>query len=347
MFYLARGPAAGARPRDLLDSEWALTSISQRQFWRGSILAGIGGVLSVDISEWQRAGRRTGKVAALCTPRRSARRSGASSPTTSTTCSTASRSGLVPRRGDRVPEPLRRDQRRAAARQHQGLVGRPAGRGHAHPKPGARRRLRAHLHRPGDDGGRERGRPPRGQRDPRRRRIARRALRLWPLREPPALRPARALDKLLWRLRRPPLTPVRVERRARCGRRPAGGRRAGSRSRPPPPGSRRAADGRAAPATRRARRGSRAGSGGGGAQEQQAAEGQPRPEPGGAAGQRDLARRPRRAARRGCSAASSCRARGRGRRRRRWPSGLASARFPAVVAKATRRPSAEIDGSVA
>jgi uncharacterized protein with NAD-binding domain and iron-sulfur cluster len=50
-----------------IDSEWALTSISQRQFWR-SFPAGIGGVLSLDISEWQRAGRRTGKVAALCSP---------------------------------------------------------------------------------------------------------------------------------------------------------------------------------------------------------------------------------------------------------------------------------------
>ena len=50
-----------------LDSEWALTSISQRQFWRDVPLR-VGGVLSIDISEWQRAGRLTGKVAALCTP---------------------------------------------------------------------------------------------------------------------------------------------------------------------------------------------------------------------------------------------------------------------------------------
>jgi uncharacterized protein with NAD-binding domain and iron-sulfur cluster len=50
-----------------LDSEWALTSISQRQFWRGVPLP-VGGVLSIDISEWQRAGRLTGKVAAQCTP---------------------------------------------------------------------------------------------------------------------------------------------------------------------------------------------------------------------------------------------------------------------------------------
>ena len=60
-----------------LDSEWALTSISQRQFWRDVPLP-VGGVLSIDISEWQRAGRRTGKVAAAVhAARRSATRSGA------------------------------------------------------------------------------------------------------------------------------------------------------------------------------------------------------------------------------------------------------------------------------
>jgi uncharacterized protein with NAD-binding domain and iron-sulfur cluster len=55
-----------------IDSEWALTSISQRQFWPGVDLAGygdgeVGGILSVDVSDWQTAGRRTGKVAAQCT----------------------------------------------------------------------------------------------------------------------------------------------------------------------------------------------------------------------------------------------------------------------------------------
>ena len=69
MFYLAEDLPLVRGHAIYLDSEWALTSISQRQFWRGVRLRpGIGGVLSVDISEWQRAGRRTGKVAALCTP---------------------------------------------------------------------------------------------------------------------------------------------------------------------------------------------------------------------------------------------------------------------------------------
>ena len=33
---------------------------------------------------------------------------------------------------------------------------------------------------------------------------------VWKLREPPVLGPARTFDRVLWRLRRPPLTPVRV-----------------------------------------------------------------------------------------------------------------------------------------
>ena len=48
-------------------------SISQKQFWPRVDLAQRGdgrvrGVLSIDVSEWQRPGRRTGKVAQLCTP---------------------------------------------------------------------------------------------------------------------------------------------------------------------------------------------------------------------------------------------------------------------------------------
>src|SRR3954470_13642831 len=54
-----------------IDSAWALTSISQAQFWKGADLARYGdgrvkGILSVDVSDWQMPGRRTGKVAARC-----------------------------------------------------------------------------------------------------------------------------------------------------------------------------------------------------------------------------------------------------------------------------------------
>jgi uncharacterized protein with NAD-binding domain and iron-sulfur cluster len=54
-----------------IDSEWALTSISQAQFWKGVDLARYGdgrvkGVLSVDVSDWDTPGRRTRKVAMRC-----------------------------------------------------------------------------------------------------------------------------------------------------------------------------------------------------------------------------------------------------------------------------------------
>jgi 15-cis-phytoene desaturase len=57
------------------DSPWALTAISQPQFWRGLGLfrkqfgdGTVGGVLSVDISEWDVPGRFIPKIAKQCTP---------------------------------------------------------------------------------------------------------------------------------------------------------------------------------------------------------------------------------------------------------------------------------------
>jgi len=68
MFYLADDFPLVRGHAIFLDSAWGLTSISQRQFWRGVNFDqfGIGGILSVDISEWQRPGS-DGKVAAQCT----------------------------------------------------------------------------------------------------------------------------------------------------------------------------------------------------------------------------------------------------------------------------------------
>ena len=90
LFYLDRDVPLVHGHAIYIDSEWALTSISQRQFWPGVDLARrgdgrVGGILSVDVSEWQRAGQahRQGR-AALHAARRSARRCGASSRTTST-----------------------------------------------------------------------------------------------------------------------------------------------------------------------------------------------------------------------------------------------------------------------
>jgi uncharacterized protein with NAD-binding domain and iron-sulfur cluster len=54
-----------------IDSEWALTSISQRQFWHGFDFAQTGdgrveGILSVDVSDWAQPSRRLGKIAMRC-----------------------------------------------------------------------------------------------------------------------------------------------------------------------------------------------------------------------------------------------------------------------------------------
>ena len=57
-----------------LDSSWALTSISQRQFWRNVDLSRygdgrVGGILSVDISNWTAPGNFNGKAAIAATSR--------------------------------------------------------------------------------------------------------------------------------------------------------------------------------------------------------------------------------------------------------------------------------------
>jgi len=57
-----------------LDSNWALTSISQRQFWRDYPLSRygsgeVGGILSVDISNWTAQGNFNGKPAMQCATR--------------------------------------------------------------------------------------------------------------------------------------------------------------------------------------------------------------------------------------------------------------------------------------
>ena len=184
LFYLDRDVPLVNGHAIYIDSEWSLTSISQKQFWPGVDLARRGdgrvrGILSIDVSEWQRPGRRTGKVAQLLhAARRSSRRCGAQledhldgaldgvevidrfldpaivfpNPTgaanlepllVNTAGSWADRPDAVTRIGEPVP----------------GLG------------------LRAHAHRPRDDGGRQRGGAPGGQRDPRRDGLERAALR--------------------------------------------------------------------------------------------------------------------------------------------------------------------------
>ncbi len=71
-FYLAQDVPLVQGHTIYLDSPWALTSISQRQFWTGVDFSQLGdgtvrGILSVDISEWQAPGVVYGKSAQECT----------------------------------------------------------------------------------------------------------------------------------------------------------------------------------------------------------------------------------------------------------------------------------------
>ena len=70
-FYLRRDVPLAHGHAIYLDSPWALTSISQRQFWTGVDLSrygdgGVAGILSVDISEWDAPGILHRKPATAC-----------------------------------------------------------------------------------------------------------------------------------------------------------------------------------------------------------------------------------------------------------------------------------------
>jgi uncharacterized protein with NAD-binding domain and iron-sulfur cluster len=71
VFYLREDVPVVAGPTIYADSDWALTSVSQRQFWPRLDFSrlghgNVGGILSVDICDWERPSRRTGKVASMC-----------------------------------------------------------------------------------------------------------------------------------------------------------------------------------------------------------------------------------------------------------------------------------------
>jgi 15-cis-phytoene desaturase len=71
-FYLSQDEPLVNGHAIYLDSPWALTSISQRQFWTNVDLSQFGngmirGILSVDVSEWQAPGVVYGKPAQECT----------------------------------------------------------------------------------------------------------------------------------------------------------------------------------------------------------------------------------------------------------------------------------------
>ncbi len=73
MFYLDQDVSLVHGHAIYIDSEWSLTSVSQAQFWDGVDLERYGdgrvqGILSVDVSEWERPSARTGKVASKSSP---------------------------------------------------------------------------------------------------------------------------------------------------------------------------------------------------------------------------------------------------------------------------------------
>jgi 15-cis-phytoene desaturase len=78
-FYLRRDVPLVRGHAIYLDSPWALTSVSQRQFWTGVDLSSfgdgtVGGILSVDISEWEQPGVLYDKPAMQCTATENRRR---------------------------------------------------------------------------------------------------------------------------------------------------------------------------------------------------------------------------------------------------------------------------------
>ena len=185
MFYLDRGRAARQRPRHLhrlrvgADLDLPAPVLARRTTSSGSATAASRASSPSTSPTGTRRAAALGKVAMQCTHEeiidevwaQLADHLDDARLTARTSCAP------VPRPGDRVPQPDRGGQPRAAAGQHRRLLGRPPGGGDAHPEPVPRLRLRAHAHRPGDDGGRQRGGAPRGQRDPRRDRLDRAALR--------------------------------------------------------------------------------------------------------------------------------------------------------------------------
>jgi len=71
-FFLKRDVPVGHGHVIYIDTPWALTSISQKQFWSGIPLSQYGdgsvqGIISVDVSDWNTPGILYGKAARLCT----------------------------------------------------------------------------------------------------------------------------------------------------------------------------------------------------------------------------------------------------------------------------------------
>ena len=189
-FYLEDDVLIGRGHQIYLDSPWALTSVSQAQFWTDVDLSRFGdgnirGVVSVDISDWDTPGLN-GKPARECTRREI--RDEVLGPAEAQ----PERAGRQRARG-RGPGPLvpgsrcrsaAQGRRRAAVRQPRRHMAAQTAGGDSHPESVPGLRLRSDVHRSGHHGGCQRGRPAGGQRDPRALGVGRAAV--------PALGPARA-----------------------------------------------------------------------------------------------------------------------------------------------------------
>ena len=204
-FYLDDDVPIGRGHQIYLDSPWALTSVSQAQFWTDVDLSRFGdgnirGVVSVNISDWETPGLN-GKPARECTRReirdevwdqlkRSLNVQGAD---------VLEDEDLVHWYLDLDIDPLLRANAEPLFVNLRRHVAAQAAGGDSHPESVPGLRLRADVHRSGHHGGCQRGRPARGQRNPRHSGSDAPPCRLWNLHEPELLEPWRANDRARYR----------------------------------------------------------------------------------------------------------------------------------------------------
>ncbi len=206
MFYLDRDVGIGHGHTIYIDSPWALTSISQAQFWDRFDLEQMGdgrveGILSVDVSDWEQQGLLHRKQAMYCSKEE------VREEVWTQLAGALNDAGVDVLEESNVlawfldpsivyPNPNE-------ASNLEPLLINTAGSWEDRPEADDRDRepvpglgLRAHPHRPGHDGGSQRGGPAGGQRHPGRRRLERAALRrvaaarAGDLRPGPGVRPA-------------------------------------------------------------------------------------------------------------------------------------------------------------
>ena len=171
----------------------------------------VGGILSVDISDWDTAGEYSakGKLARECTREEIADEVWAQLKAALNDGTTVLRRRVA---RDWFLDPAIVYPNPTQATNLEPLLVNTAGSWAHRPtaalpeiaEPLPRLGLRPDLHRPGDDGGRQRGRAPSRQRDPRRRRdrMPKHRVGVWSLRDPGGLpfAAARAIDRLIYRL---------------------------------------------------------------------------------------------------------------------------------------------------